>query len=324
MAARIGHALKAYHEWCSMTGVPDDQHFPITTYRLRMFISPSLGLYKVDTIKRRIFCLKQYCALYMIEWQADESQLQPLFAIFKAHQPHPHLLRPPLLAQHLVRLIAHVTTLSDNFSDRFHTAMLVTTLVGFGGILRSGEFTATKAFPEADERCKKITLENVKQAETGQLVFRLPWDKTNTWEGRQVTVTSYNFNTPSLFRRHVFLSRLSNTDFPFSYLSSRGQHAGKIVAITKLSWKHWLNCHLAELKEHPLQGHSIRIGGATQMLLNGVPPQIVKTLGGWKSDDAFLKYWRHVDALIRTGTITGGITVPTELDLNLFDNLAFK
>ncbi|GAA5895413.1 hypothetical protein JCM5296_002399 [Sporobolomyces johnsonii] len=307
MAERIGYALKAYQEWCSMNAIPDDQRFPITTYRLRLFISPSLGIYKADTIKRRVACLKQYSALYMLEWKVDEQELKPIFAIFKAHQPHPHLRRRPLLAQHLVKLVAQVRTISNDFSDRFHVAMLVTTLVGFGGILRSGEFTASKAFPDAEEWSKKVKLASVKLAETGQLVFKLPWDKANAWEGRQVTVASFNFGTPALFRRHLVLSQLSPSDFPFSYLSSRGQHAGKTVAITKLSWKRWLNARLAEIDEAPLQGHSVRIGGATQMLLNGVEPEVVKVLGGWKSD-AFLKYWRHVDALIRTGKIDGSLS----------------
>ncbi|KAF9218783.1 hypothetical protein BS17DRAFT_642718, partial [Gyrodon lividus] len=38
-------------------------------------------------------------------------------------------------------------------------------------------------------------------------------------------------------------------------------------------------------------GHSFRIGGTTELLLAGVPPDIVKALGRWSSD-AFLCYWR--------------------------------
>ncbi|GAA5954179.1 hypothetical protein JCM21900_006954 [Sporobolomyces salmonicolor] len=76
MATHIGHALKVYHEWCSMTGVPHDQHFPISTYHLRMFMWPSLGLYKVDTIKRHIFCLKQLINLIRIFAGSDDAFLK--------------------------------------------------------------------------------------------------------------------------------------------------------------------------------------------------------------------------------------------------------
>ncbi|KAG2748063.1 hypothetical protein P692DRAFT_201663971, partial [Suillus brevipes Sb2] len=43
-------------------------------------------------------------------------------------------------------------------------------------------------------------------------------------------------------------------------------------------------------------GHSFRIGGTTEMLLSGVPPDVVKALGRWSSD-AFLRYWRKLELL---------------------------
>ncbi|KAG1781296.1 hypothetical protein EV702DRAFT_1193475 [Suillus placidus] len=43
-------------------------------------------------------------------------------------------------------------------------------------------------------------------------------------------------------------------------------------------------------------GHSFRIGGTTELLLSGVPPDVVKALGRWSSD-AFLRYWRKLDLL---------------------------
>jgi hypothetical protein len=42
-----------------------------------------------------------------------------------------------------------------------------------------------------------------------------------------------------------------------------------------------------------LHGHSLRIGGATQLLLQKWDPTKVKQLGRWKSE-AFSLYWRHI------------------------------
>ncbi|TFK16572.1 hypothetical protein FA15DRAFT_548136, partial [Coprinopsis marcescibilis] len=39
-----------------------------------------------------------------------------------------------------------------------------------------------------------------------------------------------------------------------------------------------------------ITGHSFRIGGTTELLLAGVPPDVVKAMGRWSSD-SFLKYW---------------------------------
>ncbi|EJD43119.1 hypothetical protein AURDEDRAFT_44117, partial [Auricularia subglabra TFB-10046 SS5] len=40
-----------------------------------------------------------------------------------------------------------------------------------------------------------------------------------------------------------------------------------------------------------VSGHCFRIGGTTALLRAGVPPEVVKTAGRWKSD-SFLRYWR--------------------------------
>ncbi|KIJ30935.1 hypothetical protein M422DRAFT_186511, partial [Sphaerobolus stellatus SS14] len=45
-----------------------------------------------------------------------------------------------------------------------------------------------------------------------------------------------------------------------------------------------------------ITGHSFRIGGTTELLVAGVPPDVVKALGRWSSD-AFLVYWRSLSEL---------------------------
>lgn len=49
---------------------------------------------------------------------------------------------------------------------------------------------------------------------------------------------------------------------------------------------------------HPIMpGHAFRIGGATELLLEGVHPDIVATQGRWKSR-AFLEYWRQIESVL--------------------------
>ncbi|KIK93936.1 hypothetical protein PAXRUDRAFT_143952 [Paxillus rubicundulus Ve08.2h10] len=43
-------------------------------------------------------------------------------------------------------------------------------------------------------------------------------------------------------------------------------------------------------------GHSFCIGGTTELLLAGVPPDVVKALGHWSSD-TFLHYWCSLELL---------------------------
>lgn len=47
----------------------------------------------------------------------------------------------------------------------------------------------------------------------------------------------------------------------------------------------------------PFAGHSFRIGGTVELLLSGISPKVVASLGEWSSL-AFLLYWRKIDEII--------------------------
>jgi hypothetical protein len=46
-----------------------------------------------------------------------------------------------------------------------------------------------------------------------------------------------------------------------------------------------------------MPGHAFRIGGATELLLQGTEPDIVAAQGRWKSQ-AFLDYWRRIESIL--------------------------
>jgi hypothetical protein len=50
-----------------------------------------------------------------------------------------------------------------------------------------------------------------------------------------------------------------------------------------------------------VQGHSFRIGGAVELLLAGVSPEIVAATGGWTLL-AFLLYWRRMEEILPMST----------------------
>ena len=54
----------------------------------------------------------------------------------------------------------------------------------------------------------------------------------------------------------------------------------------------WRDAGLLELS-----GHCFRIGGATELLLRGTPPDVVAVQGRWKSK-AFLDYWRRIESIL--------------------------
>ena len=84
----------------------------------------------------------------------------------------------------------------------------------------------------------------------------------------------------------------------FAYTSSI---SGKCEHLTKYKFMEfcvgvWSDTALAHV-----QGHSFRIGGAVELLLAGVPPEIVAATGGWTSL-AFLLYWRRMEEILPMST----------------------
>jgi hypothetical protein len=73
---------------------------------------------------------------------------------------------------------------------------------------------------------------------------------------------------------------------------------GNLVTLTRSKFVRRINQILrATNKRYPrITGHCFRIGGTTFYLVSGVPPDIVKKFGRWRSQ-AFLEYWRCLDYL---------------------------
>ncbi|PBK97134.1 hypothetical protein ARMGADRAFT_1052895 [Armillaria gallica] len=70
----------------------------------------------------------------------------------------------------------------------------------------------------------------------------------------------------------------------FSYICK-----SKHRPLTKSAFLSRLHKAFKDAKMEPLQGHGIRIGSTLEYLLRGIPFDVVKTIGRWKSD-AFILY----------------------------------
>ncbi|KAK4703266.1 hypothetical protein P7C70_g2949, partial [Phenoliferia sp. Uapishka_3] len=99
-------------------------------------------------------------------------------------------------------------------------------------------------------------------------------------------------------KSHLTRNNVGPDEFIFTYVSSIGNRAGKRTMLTKDAFMKRLNYILEEiLGRKGLKGHSLRIGGATQLLMNGIPPMVVQAIGRWASD-SFMVYWRHVTVIL--------------------------
>jgi hypothetical protein len=94
--------------------------------------------------------------------------------------------------------------------------------------------------------------------------------------------------------KHFLKNRLRLNDPIAAYYDDQG----KLLTLTRSKFVRRINAILrARGKEYPrITGHCFRIGGTTFYLISGVPPDMVKKFGRWRSQ-AFLEYWRCLDYL---------------------------
>ena len=126
--------------------------------------------------------------------------------------------------------------------------------------------------------------------------FCIPWTKTTREEGASVILTACDDQLCPCVALQNHLT--TNSDIPetaslFAFSTSDGQweHMTK-YQFMDFCMQIWYKAALA----HVL-GHSFHIGGMVELLLAGVPPEIVAATGGWTSL-AFLLYWRRMEEIL--------------------------
>jgi hypothetical protein len=90
---------------------------------------------------------------------------------------------------------------------------------------------------------------------------------------------------------HLAINIPGPSDLLFSY-----RHGSSHLPLVRAKFLSRCNSVWLQNGFPAITGHSFRIGGTTELLVRGVPPDIVKMLSRWSSD-SFLRYWRHLDSI---------------------------
>ncbi|TFK20046.1 hypothetical protein FA15DRAFT_682711 [Coprinopsis marcescibilis] len=121
------------------------------------------------------------------------------------------------------------------------------------------------------------------QAQLGKLL------KTSAQSLLDLSTLKASSNPHSLLCNHLLINNVQYAHNLFIYKTHFGQRN-----LTKSRFLDWCNQIWTPLGYPRFTGHSFRIGGTTELLLAGVPPDVVKAMGRW-SLDAFLRYWRSLN-----------------------------
>jgi hypothetical protein len=171
-------------------------------------------------------------------------------------------------------------------------------LLSFFSQLRSGEILLPTQNLEKFDPRRHATFRHIAEstADNGACNLHLPWSKTQKGRGDDVWVPRQEPPLDPIHAIHKhFLKNKLNVNHPIA--AYRDVH-DKLITLTRSKFICRVNRILkATNKGYPrVTGHCFRIGGTTFYLISGVPPDMVKKFGRWRSQ-AFLEYWRCLDYL---------------------------
>ncbi|KAF8220626.1 hypothetical protein L208DRAFT_1332782, partial [Tricholoma matsutake] len=114
--------------------------------------------------------------------------------------------------------------------------------------------------------------------------------------GADISVTAHNHVTCPLSALHHHLSAnllVPNSAPLFAFKTADGSWA----PMTKLWFIDHCNAVWVAAGFPQMPGHAFRIGGATELLLQGTDPNVMETQGCWLSR-AFLEYWHWIESIL--------------------------
>ncbi|KAK4694783.1 hypothetical protein P7C70_g8678, partial [Phenoliferia sp. Uapishka_3] len=229
----MGAALKGFHPWCDVEGVPDAFWGPIHTAVLVRYLAALTGRYRGDYLKTRVSLLQDWHRLHRIHWEVDEEELLLYYVNGYTNALPPKYKREPLLTNHIFLMLRHP---SFDPTNSFDLAWASATTLGRASILCSGKFTCVSKpkWRVSNNVTLGHLLEVVVDSPSGprtKYELHLPWTKTKKELGETVGVSELGVNHPACpvvwLKRHVAGNKVQMAEGLWSYTSTKPRSLGK-------------------------------------------------------------------------------------------------
>ena len=283
---RYSGTIKQFIRFCDEEHVPEHLRFPADEFVLCAFVASSLGRHAGSTPRSRLSALKAWHLAHNMEWKGSERLRYVLNGVHNLAPDSSKLpLRPPINAHMLTQLID-----SLDLEAPMDVVVAACAATAFWGQCRLGELvpaslTSLTQTPLPTRSDFKRSIRNPQSC-----LLHLPHTKTHR-HGQDIVLVDqiHAINPISLMKKHFRVNNVPNDAYIFSFTT-----AGGLSHLTKAIFLHRCNTIWRQLGYPRIAGHCFRIGGTTELLVAGTPPDIVKATGRWSSD-SFMRYWRSLD-----------------------------
>jgi hypothetical protein len=286
--------VRAYLKFCEGLGIRFEDAIPAPYDLVAAWISSFAGRYCGKTVGTKISAIKKVHENLGYPWNPGDRFRRMVKGIEQMRPPSSHRKkRAPLTIPMLLDINRGLQR-----SDPLDICVRCILLLCFFCQLRAGELLCPTNDLRKFDPTHHATFENVSEStsENGASNLHLPWSKTEKGRGDDVWIPRQERPLDPIHALHKhFLKNRLELHHPIA--SYRDVH-GSVITLTRSRFIRRINEILyASGKSYPrITGHCARIGGTTFYLVSGVPPDMVKKFGRWRSN-AFLDYWRCLDYL---------------------------
>ncbi|TFK59111.1 hypothetical protein BDN72DRAFT_725460, partial [Pluteus cervinus] len=292
-----GAGLLRFNQFCDRHNISEEDRMPASHILLVAFVADHQGQVSGKTIKLWLSSIRAWHEVNHADWNGEDRWVQ--FARTSANKLGTHHRRPqrgPITIQHL-----HTIRNNLDLSSPKGAAYWAITLTAFWGCRRLGELT-TPSLSNFDPlqhvaRSTHLKFKTLPDGTTS-VSFLVPWTKTKKQEGGRVVLTGRDDDLcpVTAIRNHLKINNSAPlTSHLFSYCNNSRLHTFSLPA--KPPFLDFLTKTVQSNCNDTVFGHSLRIGGSVELLLAGVSPEVVASIGEWTSL-AFLLYWRKLEDLI--------------------------
>ncbi|TFK45707.1 hypothetical protein OE88DRAFT_1784038, partial [Heliocybe sulcata] len=287
-----GGGLLRFAQFCDDHNIDEDSRMPASEELLAAFISEKAAGSRSDSaVQNWLQGLHFWHKVNGAPWQGAELVKQTLKGIWKmVPSTSRRVKHPPVTTEHMWALWRGL-----DLGNSFDAAVWACACLAFWAL---GELTVPTRYSfDTRKHVRRDVVMAWRVSATGvrSLHLHIPWTKSTQTDGADISVTGRSDLDPlHAMRQHLH----TNTSVPghaplFAFEVSDGSWAPLV--------KDWFLTRCRAIwSENGLQdvyGHSFRIGGTTELLLAGVPPEIVAAQGRWKSM-AFMLYWRKIESIL--------------------------
>lgn len=294
--SNYGAGLLRFTQFCDAFNIPEALRMPAPEWLLAAFAASAAGSVSSSCADTWLSGLSFWHAVNGAPWNGA-NQLRIAKAAIKKMVPvtSKRGKRPPVTLAHMLALLHGLDLTNSRDAAVYACATCL-----WKGVCRGGEFlvpSGSKFDPKYHvTRGTLIKWARLASGVEWVKVF-IPWSKTTHELGANIILTACDDITNPLppLRHHLTVNASVPDSAPFfAYETSDGGWA----PLTKDGFMSICNGIWATAGYDVMYQHGFRIGGATDLLLKGTPPDIVMAQGRWASPQSFMLYWRKIEEIL--------------------------